>query len=218
VEKIGMALQVIDRFRPQHRSQQQQAIAAGMLREREELALLAPQQIGRVALWSLIMLGIGAAFFIILNITMYVVQTHKTAGTSGGATLLLWLAINLLGSVLILLVHEGIHALFFLLWGGTPYFGAKLPFALYCSARGQLFPRNYYIAVGLAPFVIITVGAILLTVVAPALASYGIFAWISNFSGAAGDVFAVAWLLRQPSHVLIEDTETGCRAWEVSST
>jgi hypothetical protein len=88
---------------------------------------------------------------------------------------------------------------------------------LYCSAHDQLFPRNYYIVVGLAPFVIITLLAILFTITAPILASYGLLAWISNFSGAVGDLMAVRWLLHQPRDVLVEDTETGCRVWAMKS-
>ena len=211
-----MALQVIDRFHPDIRRQMQQAIDAGKLEQSGELELLAPQQMRTLALWGLIMLGIGVVFFVVFNIVMYLAQTHKTSGSIGGTAILWWLVINIIGSVLILAVHEGIHGAFFTLWGGKPYYGAKLPFAFFCSTKAQIFPRNYYLVVGIAPLVVITVGAIIFTIVSPVLASYGLLAWISNFSGAVGDVFAVLWLLRQPRQALIEDTETGCRAWIIS--
>jgi hypothetical protein len=59
--------------------------------------------------------------------------------------------------------------------------------------------------------------AILCTLLSPVLASYTLLASISNFSGAAGDVWMAAKLLGQPGHVLVEDTETGYVVWEIST-
>jgi len=212
-----MALQVIDRFHPQWRRAQQQALGEGRIQQGRELELLTPERMNRLAVWGLFLFVIGAIFFIVLNIAMYILRTHHTSGTIAGWPLIFWLVINILGSILILGIHEFVHGLAFMLWGGKPYYGARLPFALYCSARNQLFPRNYYIVVGLAPFVVITLLATLFTIIAPVLASYGLLAWISNFSGAVGDLMAVRWLLHQPSDVLVEDTETGCRVWAMKS-
>ena len=212
-----MALTLVDRFRPQLRREQQAAIDAGELRKRDELELLAPEQIRPLTLLSLLMFVAGIVFFSALNIAAYVTQTQETYGRPGGWGLLVWIGINILNSVLILPIHEIIHGLAFLFWGGKPHFGAKLPFALYCGARNQLFHRNQYIAVGLAPFVVITLAAILFILLAPALASYTLLAAICNFSGAAGDVWAVARLLRYPHDVLVEDTETGFIIWELAA-
>ncbi len=210
-----MALQIIDRFHPHRRRAQQQAFDEGRAQPGSDLELLAPERMTRLAIWSLLLLVVGVVFFVGLNIAMYLIRTHATSGTASGWPLLVWVGVNILGSILILGVHELVHGLAFMLWGGKPYYGARLPFALYCSARNQLFPRNYYIVIGLAPFVVITLIAIIFTIIAPVLASYGLLAWISNFSGAVGDLMAVSWLLRQPHTVLVEDTETGCRVWEV---
>lgn len=210
-----MALQIIDRFQPQRRLLQQQAFDEGRTQPCGDLELLAPERMKQLALWSLLLLVVGVVFFAGLNIAMYLMRTHATSGMVSGWPLLVWVGINILASILILGVHEFIHGLAFMLWGGKPYYGARLPFALYCSTRDQLFPRNYYIVVGLAPFVVITLLAIVFTILAPALASYGLLAWISNFSGAVGDLITVRWLFRQPRTVLVEDTETGCRVWEV---
>ena len=113
-------------------------------------------------------------------------------------------------------LHEIIHALAFIFWGGKPYFGAKLPVALYCGAKNQLFRRNQYLVVGLAPLIVISLVAIIFTIFSPALASYTLFASIGNFSGAAGDVWSVLKILRHPADVLIEDTESGYRVWEIT--
>ena len=55
------------------------------------------------------------------------------------------------------------------------------------GAKGQLFQRNQYLVVGLAPLVVITLAGISFTLASPALASYTIFATAGNISGSAGD-------------------------------
>lgn len=209
-------LTLIDRFRPHLRDKQQVAINEGKLRKREELALLDLQQLGPMLKLSVVLLVIGTIFFGILNAAAYFAQMHSARGQIGGWGLILWLGINILSYIIVLFLHEGIHALAFIFWGGKPYFGAKLPVALYCGARNQLFRRNQYLVVGLAPLVVISLAAVVLTLLNPVLASYTLFASIGNFSGAAGDVWSVMRLLHQPGDVLVEDTETGYRAWEIT--
>ncbi len=206
---------LIDRFQPQLRDKQQTAIAAGKLRKRDELELLEPQQLRPMLMLSVVMLVIGTVFFGILTIAAYFAQTHSTHGQIGGWALLLWVGINILSYIVVLFLHEGIHALAFIFWGGKPYFGAKLPVALFCGAKNQLFRRNQYLVVGLAPLVVITVVAVICTLCYPALASYTLLGSIGNFSGAAGDVWGVMKILRQPRNVFVEDTDAGYRIWEV---
>lgn len=210
-----MPLTLIDRFHPRLRDEQQAAIDAGHLRKLEEVELLEPGQMRPLALFSLLLLLIGGVFFALLNIAAYSWQTHSSVSITRGWGLLLWFIINVVSYILILPVHELIHAAVFTFWGGKPYFGTKMPYALYCGARQQLFRRNQYLVVGLAPFVAITLAGIIFTLVSPALASYIIFAIVGNVSGAAGDLL-VAWrLLRLPPSILVEDTEAGYRAWEL---
>ncbi|HZO74775.1 MAG TPA: DUF3267 domain-containing protein [Ktedonobacteraceae bacterium] len=211
-----MSLTLIDRFHSDLKQEQQAALDAGRRRKRDELALLEPEQLRPLASFSLLLLLIGAVFFIALNVAAYYWQQHTLAlGTTfwGGVW---WFGINVLAYILVLPLHELVHALAFLFWGGKPHFGAKLPLALYCGAQDQLFRRNQYLVIGLAPLVVITLIGIVLTLFAPVLASYLLFAQIGNISGAAGDVWTVLRLLRQPSSVLVEDTAVGYRAWEIS--
>lgn len=211
-----MTLTLIDRIHPKLRDKQQAAIDAGYLHKRDELELLDPQNLRPLLMTSIVMLVIGTVFFVILNIASYVAQTHITRGQIGGWELLLWIGINIFAYIVVMFLHEGIHALAFLFWGGKPYFGAKLPVALYCGAKNQLFRRNQYLVVGLAPLVVISLAAIVFTLFSPVLASYTLFASIGNFSGAAGDVWSVLRILRHPADVLIEDTELGYRVWEIT--
>lgn len=211
-----MPLTLIDRFHPRLRRKQQAAIDAGQFHKRDELALLEPAQLRPLALLSLLMLLVGGVFFGVLNSVAYVWQTHTMIGGLGGWGLVIWIVINVVGYVVILPIHELIHGLVFSFWGGKPYYGAKLPFALYCGAKNQVFQRNQYLVVGLAPLVVITLAGIIFTLLSPVLASYTLFATVGNFSGAAGDVWVAARILRQPTSVLVEDTETGFRTWEIA--
>src|SRR5258705_5296342 len=210
-----MSLTIIDRFHPRLVREEQKAVDAGQLRKREELELLEPEQLRPLAKLSLQMLVIGAVFFVVLNYAAYFWQRHTLALHITGWGVLLWLVINVVGYFLILPIHEVVHALAFILWGGKPYFGTKLPLALYCGAKNQLFHRNQYLVIGLAPLVVLTIAGIIFTLLNPVLASYTLFASLGNVSGAAGDVLTVARLLRLPKSVLVEDTEAGDRAWEV---
>jgi hypothetical protein len=212
-----MPLTLNDRFHPRLRDKQQEAINTGHLRKLEEIELLEPEQLRPLALLSLLLLVIGAIFFGFLNYAAYTLQTHSTPVIRGGWSLLLWIVINVVGYILILPLHELIHAAAFTLWGGKPYFGTKLPYALYCGAKHQLFHRDQYLVVGLAPLVVITLAGIIFTLLSPVLASYTIFATVGNISGAAGDVWVVRRLLRLPPSILVEDTEAGYRAWELTA-
>ena len=208
-------LRLVDRFHPQRRNEEQAAVDADRLRKLDELELLGTDTLRPLARFGMFLLLGGAIFFIALNFAAYYWQHHTLDLhlTFGGV--LLWLLINILGAIVILPLHELLHGLTFLLWGGRPFFGAKLPFALYCGARQQLFRRNQYLAVGLAPLVIITLVALLLTLFSPILASYTLFANLSNFSGAVGDLWSVFRVARLPTNTLIEDTDAGYRAWEI---
>src|SRR6266567_322484 len=196
-----MPLTLIDRFHTHQRNEKQEAINNGHIHKLEEIELLEPEQLRPLALLSLLLLIIGAIFFGLLNYASYTQQTHSATGINGGKSLLLWIVINIIGYILILPIHELIHAAAFVLWGGKPYFGARLPYALYCGAKNQLFHRNQYFVVGLAPLVVITLAGIIFTLISPALASYTIFATVGNISGAAGDVWAARRLLRLPPSV-----------------
>lgn len=211
-----MSLTLIDRLHPRLRQKQQAEIDDGQLSKLEELELLSPEQLHPLAQLSLLLLIIGGIFFIGLDIASYYWHRHTLALNLSFGRVLLWLVINILGYFLILPIHEVIHGLAFQLWGGKPYYGTKWPLALYCGARNQLFRRNQYLVVGIAPFVIITVAGVIFTLLSPVLASYTLFASIGNFSGAAGDLWTVRRLLQNPNAILVEDTESGFRIWELT--
>ncbi len=208
-----MPLQLIDRFQPRLRQKWQAEIDVGGLRKLESVELLGTEMLRPLALLSLNMLIIGAVFFGALNLAAYFWQRHTLPSGFSFGGVLLWLLSNIVAYVVILPLHEAIHGLVIALLGGRPYFGAKLPLALFCGAKNQLFRRNQYIVVALAPLVVISLAAIVLTLLAPVVASYVFFAAVGNVSGAAGDVWTSARVLRLPPNSLIEDTADGYQAW-----
>jgi hypothetical protein len=165
---------------------------------------------------SLFMLVIGTVLFVGLDLFAYYWQTHHWLAPLSLWSIVLWVALNIVGYIVILPVHELIHGLSFILWGGKPHFGTRLPLALFCGARGQLFRRSHYLVVGLAPLVVLTVLGVVITLLAPGIASYLLLAFAGNVSGAAGDVMVAQRISRLSSRVLIEDTETGYTAWEIT--
>jgi hypothetical protein len=108
--------------------------------------------------------------------------------------------ITLLGIVTIvatLLLHEGIHGLFFWIFGGRPTYGVGmitwfLPYA-YATSPGDRFTLLQMSVIGLAPFFWISVMSLLSMSIWPAVSTYAGIAFIANFSGAVGDL----WLVRQ---------------------
>jgi hypothetical protein len=116
----------------------------------------------------------------------------------------------LAASVLVILLHELVHGLFFwLATGSQPHFGFRLAYA-YAAAPGWYIPRNFYVLVGLAPLVLISLLGVALI---PFISIYWlyilIFALTINASGAVGDVYIVGWLLLRPADTLVNDRGDG---------
>ena len=209
-----MPLLLIDRFHPRLRHKQQAMITQGTLQQVDAFDALHMDNLRALARLSLLLFAGGIVLFGGESLLVSVWRGETFTSSLSFWNILLWLIMNALSYMLILPLHELIHALAFLFWGGKPYFGAKLPLALYCGARQQLFRRNHYVMVGLAPCVLITLASVLLIFAFPLPATYVLLATSGNFAGSAGDIWAVRRLLHLPAHVLIEDTETGYRAWE----
>jgi hypothetical protein len=214
---VFMTLRYIDYFRPHLRQQRQATIDAGRIHLIDEFEVLDPQQLRPLALLSFLLLLLGLLFFGFLNLAAYFWWGHFPALHSSVGSIVFALLLNILGYLLILPIHEEIHALAFFFWGGRPYFGAHLPLALFCGAREQLFPRNYYLVIGLAPLLVLTCAGVLFTCLRPDLAWYTLLATSGNLSGAAGDLYTVMRLLRHSSAILVEDTDSGYRAWMLLS-
>jgi predicted metal-dependent HD superfamily phosphohydrolase len=115
----------------------------------------------------------------------------------------LWL---LLGIVGVLVLHELIHGLFFWLFTGErPKFGLHIFYA-YAAAPSWYLPRNRFIIVGLAPFILITVaGLILLAVIALEAVNELLVVLTLNAAGSVGDLLVTGWLMTRPESTMIND-------------
>ncbi len=202
-------------WQPRRRRLAQQAVDAGRVRLAQAWDALAPERLRDLAALSLYLFLAGIALFVGLNLLFYRLETGNAHSALSWSLALLAAGANVLAYLVVLGLHEGIHGLVFAAMGGRPTFGARLPLALYCGAPNQLFTRSAYLAVGLAPLVVISLGGIALMALAPTVAPFLQLGLIGNFSGAAGDLWAARVLLRQPPSALIQDTATGFEVYEL---
>lgn len=128
-----------------------------------------------------------------------------------------WL-VGLLGlMLLIILVHEAIHGLFFWVFTHSrPVFALRLTYA-YAAAPDWYIPSRQYCIIGLAPLVIIDlVGLLLVAVGPPGWIFAVIFGVAIHTGGAVGDVFMVGKLLRTAKDTLVKDSGDSVRFYQRS--
>lgn len=193
------------------------ALRTGNLRVVAQTDLLAPARLPGLARESLMLLVAGGSFFAIINIIAW--DIHGVTSLPGpGSTLsklFLLVIANLLAYAIMLPLHEGIHAVTILLLGGRPRFGLRLPIAAYCTAPGQVFTRKGYIAVALAPLVVLTAVGVVITALWPQWATWLWFFFAGNISGAVGDLATASDVRHLPQDALIADNESGYTAYTV---
>lgn len=193
------------------------ALRNGNLRVVAQADLLAPARLPSLARDSLSLLVAGGAFFAIVNIIAW--DLHGVTALPGPestfARLFLLVVANIVAYNIMLPLHEGLHALTILLLGGRPRFGLRLPLAAYCTAPGQVFTRRGYIAVALAPLMVLTVAGVVITALWPQWATWLWFGFAGNISGAVGDLLTASETRRLPRGALIEDNEAGYTAYVV---
>jgi len=113
----------------------------------------------------------------------------------------------LVGLFAVLIGHELLHGLFFWIYTGErPAFGFKVVYA-YASAPDWYIPRNKFIAVSLAPLVIITLaGLILLPVIAYGYVAELLLLVSANAAASVGDMIVAVWLSTKPDTVMVRDS------------
>jgi hypothetical protein len=122
----------------------------------------------------------------------------------------------LIGVILTLVLHELTHGLAMQVFGATPTYGVLWKgLMLYATSPGYAYPRSAYLVIILAPFVGITVLALLGmwalqgTVWVPLLALCGAV----NASGAIGDLWMLTIVLRYAPHAYVMDERDGMRVF-----
>jgi hypothetical protein len=115
----------------------------------------------------------------------------------------------------LVILHEGVHGLVFLVFGGRPRFGTKLiggffP-VVYASAAGPLLSRNRYLLVGLAPFLVLTLLLLLTGILVRdgGIALIVLTAMAMNIAGSTGDLIVARKIRQLGGGTLFEDTSDG---------
>lgn len=125
----------------------------------------------------------------------------------GGLVEIMMVILEILGlTVINILLHEGIHGIFFWLFTGSrPQFAFRWTYA-YAAAPDWYIPRNQYLVTSLAPLVLISLLALGMFTFVPSAWLLAVwFVAISNASGAVGDLAVALWLVRQPATCLAQD-------------
>ncbi len=118
-----------------------------------------------------------------------------------------WKLIVLLLSIIVMLIlHELIHGIFFYIFTHqAPRFALKSGYA-FAAAPGWYLPCSKYIFVGLSPLIIISFTSIVLCwVVFPLLIPYLLLIATFNAAGSLGDMIVIGWVLKQPAATYILD-------------
>lgn len=113
----------------------------------------------------------------------------------------------ILGVILVMLIlHEAIHGIFFrVLTGGRVKFAFKGAYA-YAAAPDWYLPKKPYMVISLAPLVFMTVGGVLALLWVPLNWIIPIILLVAmNASGAVGDLYVFLLLTRMEDDVFIQD-------------
>lgn len=155
------------------------------------------------------MLGWSGALFLA---TVVLVVTLLAVGRPGLLRALASLGFGIVGCLVVLPVHELLHAAAFKVLGGR---GCRISFGyengcLYTRTDDLVLSRGRFVAVLLAPSVALT--AVLVGLgVATGWPVAGVLAAGLHLTGCTGDL-AMAWEIVTTSGVThVQDTETGCR-------
>jgi hypothetical protein len=111
-------------------------------------------------------------------------------------------------SVLVIVIHEAVHGVFFWLFTQhRPVFGFQVWYAYAGLPEGVYIRRNPYLVVGLAPLVVLSLVGVALFAIVPPLLLWPVFIFVTiNAAGAVGDMMVAGWLLFQPASALIHDS------------
>ncbi len=139
----------------------------------------------------------GALFHALITALRPDYTNSLTISGLGGAFSLLLALVAV--TVIMLVVHEGIHGLFFWVFTRSrPRFAFKGWYA-YAAAPGWYIPVPQYLVVGLAPAVLMTLIGALLIPILPVKLLFPLLLLVAfNISGAVGDLWVVFWLLLRP--------------------
>jgi hypothetical protein len=124
--------------------------------------------------------------------------------------------VTILSILLTIVLHELAHGIAMQSSGAQPRYGVLWKQAMvYATAPGYAFPRNGYIRIALAPFVILSVLFILGMWLLSGTFWVAVFAigGVINASGAVGDLWITTIVLRYPAWAYVVDEKDGIRVF-----
>lgn len=166
--------------------------------------------------WGLVTLLAGGVCVFGVTLILGVIARGILQGSSDfHVSVFLAFPIFLAIITVLVILHEGVHGLLFLVFGGRPHFGTKLiggffP-VVYASAAGPFLSKNRYLLVGLAPFLVLTPLFLLTGILIRdgSVALIALTAMAMNIAGSTGDLIVAQKVRQLGGGTLFEDTSDG---------
>lgn len=119
----------------------------------------------------------------------------------------------IVGSAAIIILHEGIHGIFFKLFNmnGKVKYGYKNGM-FYATAPGKIYKKKYFSIIVIMPFIIITIMLILVLYLLDKTAITVIL--VFHTGACAGDFYYLYLMFKYKHLKYVEDTETGMVMFE----
>jgi hypothetical protein len=159
-------------------------------------------------LWGFVLFAISAGAF---TLALFALRPEETSqglvlGFSGLDGVLQIILGVLAITVVMVVLHEAVHGVFFWAFtGAAPKFAFK-GFYAYAAAPDWYLPKLQYLVTALAPFVLLSLlGVALMVVVPPGWFVALLLFLVTNASGAIGDLWVAGWLLRMPDSCYAND-------------
>ena len=158
-----------------------------------------------------------AAMIVAAGMLIGALFLRKSEGTfeMSGATLLAFLG-TILAVVLYMFAHEWIHGIFIHYFcGEKPQYGFTGLYA-YAGQKDAYFSKTHYIVIALAPVILLGALLLVLNLLFPVWFWAIYFIQVMNLSGAVGDLYVTALLLKLPADTLCNDDGLSMRFYSAS--
>jgi hypothetical protein len=179
-------------------------------------SLIAEFRPGKITVWMWLILTIP--LFVIAVGLYLAAATHGANHAEGSISIVGLLAVVVL-SVAMVCIHEGVHGVVMITFGGHPRFGVLmtggLPMGFYATTPGHRYTRPQYLLVCLAPLAILSPLGLALCWLS--FGGYLVIPFAIQLAGCIGDV-TIAWhVMRAPRGALCEDMRDGTRFWKAGA-
>ena len=166
--------------------------------------------IGKVSVVGVVLIPL---WFMLVVSTIAILGGRSEYSVEFSFTVILILAVLI---VAVVLMHELVHGAVAALLGAKPAFGVGPGFAY--TTFLEPMSKSSYLAVGLAPLVLLTAGAIGVALAWPALAGWMVVAATINASGAIGDLWMTWRIVRAPRGSMFYDLADGFAVYVPADT